>query len=122
MMLYKTIIGQITLLIIIMISMLVSCEKLDVLPETPSCIKKKIRQMKRAEVRNPPGSIWQFRYNDQIIYYIPPYCCDIPSELLDDKCNLICKPDGGFTGKGDGQCADFFNKRTNGVLIWQDDR
>ncbi len=121
-MLYKTIIGHTSLLMLLTIFAFVSCEKLDVLPETPSCIKKKIRQMKRAEVRNPPGSIWQFRYNDQIIYYIPPYCCDIPSELLDDKCNLICKPDGGFTGKGDGQCDDFYGKRIKGVLIWQDNR
>ncbi len=43
--------------------------------------------------------------------------------LYDSECNLICAPDGGFTGNGDGRCPD-------GILsgieftktVWQDER
>jgi hypothetical protein len=41
---------------------------------------------------------------------------------MDESCSIICSPDGGFSGKGDGNCIDFFEKRTNGKLIWRDKR
>lgn len=78
--------------------------------------------METAPVRNPPGSVWQYEYKGQSVYYIPAYCCDIPSQLLDSNCNQICSPDGGYTGAGDGKCADFFELRKNEKLIWQDSR
>jgi len=101
---------------------ILSCEKIDVPADTPGCIKAMIRDIKSDEVRNPPASVWKYDYNGQTVYYIPPYCCDIPSQLYDSECNLICSPDGGFTGAGDGKCTDFFSKRSNGSLIWQDTR
>jgi hypothetical protein len=73
-------------------------------------------------VRNPPGSIWRYEYNGKTVYYIPAYCCDMQSELFDGNCNKICSPDGGFTGKGDGKCSDFFTNRKNEKLIWKDER
>lgn len=103
-------------------TVLTSCEKVDVPTDTPNCIKRKIRQIKSDEVRNPPASVWQYDYNGQTVYYIPPYCCDRPSELYDSDCKLICSPDGGLSGSGDNKCSDFFSKRTNEKLIWQDDR
>jgi len=44
------------------------------------------------------------------------------SELYEDDCTLICAPDGGITGMGDGKCSDFFTERTAPELIWEDDR
>jgi len=99
-----------------------ACHKLDVPSGTPSCIKDKINAIKEEERRDPPGSVWRYDYNGETVYFIPSYCCDIPSELYDEKCNFICSPDGGITGAGDGQCTDFFNKRTNEQLIWKDTR
>lgn len=99
-----------------------ACTKEDVPAETPSCIKEKIEQIKKESVWNPPGSVWQYTYNNQTVYYIPARCCDIPSVLYDSQCNVICSPDGGLTGKGDGKCPDFFEKRKNETLIWQDSR
>ncbi len=90
--------------------------------EVPPCIKQVIEQMQAENVRNPPGSVWQYQYNGQTVYYIPAYCCDLPSQLLDSACNLICSPDGGYTGAGDGRCVDFFERRQNEKLIWQDSR
>lgn len=44
------------------------------------------------------------------------------SRLFDENCNRICAPDGGKTGKGDGKCPDFFEKRTDEKLVWKDER
>ncbi len=101
---------------------LTNCQKLDVPKDTPSCVKKEIKKIKSKSVRNPPAVVWQYEYNDKIVYYIPSYCCDAQSQLFDSECNQICSPDGGITGKGDGKCADFFAKRKNELLIWKDDR
>lgn len=105
---------------LVIIIFVASCNK-DIVPEgTPSCVEKKIKDIMSEPVRNPPAKVWKTNYNNQIVYYIPSYCCDIESELYDENCTLICKPDGGFTGHGDGQCIDF--SLQNEELIWEDDR
>jgi Domain of unknown function (DUF6970) len=88
----------------------------------PACIKNKIAELESAPARNPPASIWQYWYKFQTVYYIPPFCCDIKSELFDSDCNLICNPDGGFGGGGDDKCPDFLEYRTHERLIWEDSR
>ena len=98
-----------------------SCQKLDLPKGTPSCIKKEIRKILKEGKRNPPAEVWEYKYEGQTVYYIPPYCCDIMSVLLDDQCNIICHPDGGFNGGGDGKCIDFSKNRTEGKLIWKDE-
>jgi hypothetical protein len=113
---------SISIIIAFLISVLSSCEKNGLSKDTSSCILQKISEIKAENVRNPAGSIWQYEYKGRTVYYIPAYCCDMQSELLDENCNLICSPDGGFTGKGDGKCTDFFSTRKNEKLIWQDDR
>jgi len=70
---------------------------------------------------NSPGSIWRYIYKGETFYYVPPlWCCDIPSLLYDTKGNLICRPDGGFAGFGDGKCPDFLEQRSQGELLWSD--
>ena len=63
-----------------------------------------------------------YSYQGRTVYYIPPVCCDQLGQLYDQNCNLICNPDGGITGAGDGKCQDFFSSRTNGILLWEDKR
>jgi hypothetical protein len=99
---------------------LISCNNYGQSTETPTCIEGKIREIKNEGVRNPPGSIWQYKYNGNVVYYIPAHCCDQPSELFDANCNFICSPDGGFAGNGDGKCPDFFEDRSSEKLIWKD--
>jgi hypothetical protein len=88
----------------------------------PDCIKEKIQQLMQEPVRNPPAEVWQYDFEGKAVYFIPASCCDMYSELLYANCGVICAPDGGFTGRGDGKCPDFFSKRKNGILIWQDKR
>ena len=97
-----------------------SCKKESA--ASADCVRLKIQQLQQEPKRNPPAEIWQYIYEDNTVYYIPPYCYDQYSELLDDHCRLLCAPDGGIAGTGDGTCSDFFSKRTNGILIWRDNR
>ena len=94
----------------------------DLVSSAPDCILDQIRKMQADPVANPPASVWRYDYLGQVVYYIPPECCDEPSTLSDENCNYICSPDGGLTGKGDGKCSEFFDKRTNEQLVWKDER
>jgi hypothetical protein len=42
--------------------------------------------------------------------------------LYDAKGKILCHPEGGITGKGDGKCANFDKRKTNEQLVWQDPR
>ncbi len=90
--------------------------------KTSKCIAQKIEEFKTQKVTNPPTAIYQYTYNNQKVYFITSPCCDIPSALYDENCTKICAPDGGFTGKGDGKCTDFFKTRTDEKLVWKDSR
>lgn len=88
----------------------------------PAWAKDLINQEESGPVANPPASLVKCLYKDQEVYYLPPRCCDIPGTLFDSQGGKICSPDGGFTGKGDGQCPDFFELRKDCLVIWQDNR
>ncbi len=81
-----------------------------------------IKTWQSEPVGNPPRSVYSYDYKGQTVYYVPPQAGDQYSQLYDTQGNLICAPDGGLTGKGDGKCPDFASQASNKVLIWQDSR
>src|SRR6185369_12567791 len=81
-----------------------SCDKKQ--DEVPPCIQQMITDYINRPIQNPPAEFYQYDYKGQKVYYMAPPCCDQLSKLYDSNCNLICSPDGGFTGKGDGKCPD----------------
>src|SRR6056300_137275 len=97
------------------------CTKEDELA-LPFCIQQKIEALKKEAVWNPPAKIYRYNYQNQHVYFFPQHCCDIPSELYTENCNLLCLPDGRITGEGDGKCADFFRTRSAPLLVWEDTR
>ena len=100
-----------------------SCNKIEVPSTTPACVKKKIKQILKGGVWNPPAKVYSYSYQGEAVYYFPPRCCDVPSELFDKDCNLICQPEGRYWGGTYGICpSPFFTERTNEVLIWEDTR
>ncbi|NDK54875.1 hypothetical protein GWO68_02995 [Pontibacter sp. BT213] len=105
--------------------MAVSC-KPTATPETTNAqvpwLTDLIQQLEKEAPANPPAKIYSYTYNGQQVYYLTSRCCDIPSKLFDNDGNQLCEPDGGITGRGDGRCADFFEKRTNETIIWEDKR
>lgn len=91
-------------------------------PTVPACITELIKQFKAEEVQNPPRKIFQYMYNGELVFYVPPICCDFFSDLYNRDCKSIGHPDGGFTGRGDGTVSDFLKTRSDKKLVWQDDR
>ena len=90
--------------------------------ENPQWVNQLIEKYKAEPVGNPPQSIWRYEYQGQVVYYVPAQCCDMYSTLYAADGNVICAPNGGFDGKGDGRCEDFLSQRTQEQLIWQDPR
>lgn len=89
---------------------------------TPKCIQDLIAEFTREPIQNPPRKVYSYRYKNQLVFYIPPICCDQYSVLYDSSCKVLGHPDGGITGRGDGKVADFSQLATNEKLIWEDKR
>jgi hypothetical protein len=81
-----------------------------------------IAKIQSEPVSNPPTAIYSYAYRGGTVYFRPSRCCDIRSELYDATGALICQPDGGLTGKGDGRCPDFVAARTDERVVWLDPR
>lgn len=88
----------------------------------PEWLTKLIQKLESEPVANPPAAIYRYEYGGRVVYFLPQHCCDIASTLYDEAGNVICHPDGGITGKGDGRCPDFSSQRQNETLIWKDKR
>lgn len=108
-------------LIFLIIFTITSCEKDDLGIDVPKCIESKIKEIKKESVQNPPAQVWEWKVNGKTYYYITSGCCDQYNFLYDEKCNIVCAPDGGISGGGDGKCPESM-KQANQILIWEDDR
>jgi len=112
-----------TLFSIIAISFLSlsSCSKVEETKERPSCIDNKIEEILNEPVQNPAAQVWKWEDNVNTYYYITSDCCDQYNYLYNEKCEVVCAPDGGFTGGGDGNCPTFQGTIVQ-TLVWEDPR
>lgn len=90
--------------------------------EIPSCIQKKIDQIKEVPKWNPPAEVNEYIYQGKHVYLFSADCCDQFNELFDSNCNYICAPSGGITGSGDMKCTDFRTASQFVKLVWKDPR
>lgn len=91
--------------------------------ELPEFLEQLTEQFEAASASDSPGSIWRYSYEGRTVYYVPPLsCCDHLSTLYDADGAILCAPDGGLTGDGDGSCSDFFELRSAGHRVWRDAR
>lgn len=88
----------------------------------PKCILTKIDSIKKQPLWNPPAEIHAYELEGKKVYAISADCCDRFTTVVDANCNYVCAPSGGFTGRGDGKCIDFFSKAKHLRLVWKDDR
>ena len=85
----------------------------------PAPVANLIHELQTHPPANAPAYVASYRYRDQIVYYVPPRCCDIFSDLYDASGQLMCHPDGGLAGHGDGRCDDFLGQRTRDTILWR---
>jgi hypothetical protein len=103
--------------------LIAACARSPVAPDPlPAWLTSLIAQLEAAPPANPPASIARYDYHDEAVYFLPARCCDVPSTLYRADGTILCHPDGGFSGAGDGRCPDFFTARKNETLIWRDVR
>ncbi|WP_146134506.1 DUF6970 domain-containing protein [Aphanothece minutissima] len=88
----------------------------------PPWLQRLIGQLRAQPPGNPPRTVWRYRYRGQVVYYLPPQCCDQMSVLFDAGGTVIGAPDGGLSGRGDGRAGDFHAQRREGLLLWRDPR
>ncbi len=88
----------------------------------PAWLKARIAAVLAERKRNPITRILSYNYGGQTVYYQSAPCCDQFSQVFDSQGRLVCQPEGGITGKGDGKCRDFDKTKTNEKLVWQDPR
>jgi hypothetical protein len=81
-----------------------------------------VHDLESQPVANPPAFIARYDYGGGVVYYLPPRCCDIPSNVYRGDGTIICHADGGLTGGGDGRCPDFLSTRKNEKIVWKDQR
>jgi uncharacterized protein DUF6970 len=102
------------------------CGSNPVVPDSstasPAWLTPLIRQLETQPVANPPAFIARYEYKGDSVYFVPQRCCDVMSVVYRSDGAVICHPDGGFAGNGDGRCADFFAERRNQRMIWRDPR
>ena len=112
---------NIIIIIIVLIIFNTCCDKRELDSEIPACIEEEIEIFKNSAVKEPSAQVWKWQVDDKTYYYIPSECCDQFNFLYDENCQIICAPDGGFSGAGDGNCPDFQGpiERT---LVWVDQR
>ena len=100
----------------------IGCASPSMEQPVPEWLDQVIASIEAEPVSNPPSLIARYAYRGQTVYYRPPRCCDIASTLYDSTGHVMCGPDGGLTGKGDGRCADFHASRSDETIVWQDRR
>ena len=110
----------------LMLLTIAGCGRNPPAPDTPSSappwVMAMISRLGTEPVANPPASVARYDYKGQDVYFVPQRCCDVMSVLYGSDGAVICHPDGGISGKGDGRCADFFADRHNERIIWRDSK
>jgi hypothetical protein len=111
-------------IIISVISLVLSgsqCTK-NKIADIPTCVQKKINDIKAQPKWNPPATVTEYLYNGKTVFLFTSDCCDQYNVLYDNNCNYICAPSGGFTGQGDGKCKYFYTTATLVREVWKDTR
>lgn len=109
---------------VIMLFLLVACHREADEPtpnEVPACIQLLIGQGQDGQ-RNSSESyvaIYRYKYQKRYVYFGEADCCDQYNLLVDTHCQVLCAPNGGFTGGGDGKCPDFFKEASEETELWR---
>lgn len=76
------------------------------------------------EIRNgtekfPPIAINEYSYRGKKVFLYSADCCDQFDIVIDENCQTICAPSGGFEGSGDHRCDSFFAESKLVRNIWK---
>jgi|GEM_PF-3431227 len=70
-----------------------------------------------AKLYRPYGTQYRDLYQGDFVFFVPsPGYPDSLSTLYDRCSQLLCHPDGGISGRGDGRCRDFVEQPLDNVV------
>jgi hypothetical protein len=104
----------VNIILVLLFVELLSCQKIDVPKGTLRWVKKKIRIEQKHFIY-----VSEYSYYGQDIFLFKGDYCEVPSYLFDHNGVLICEPDGGEFGMGDGKCLDFYTSSIIIKKIWK---
>ena len=115
----KTIQFKFLFALVVIIGLFSGCKKLNLPVTVPDCVERDIKRFERQDGGfDNAVAVYQWLVDGKIYYYYASDCCDQFNYLYDEECNLVCAPDGGFGGNGDGNCPEFVGDITE-VLVWK---
>ncbi len=101
--------------IIVLITFLTGCEKLDVEKGTPRCVRAEIRKAGTCTEH-----VTRYTYKGQTVYVFDGDNCDDGAQaIIDDRCRVLCVLGGIAGNHNDPGCPNFWQEVTQPVLIWQ---
>jgi hypothetical protein len=106
----------------IAICALFGCHHEPIETALPSCIQDYVKTVQQQPKSDPAAQVNEYIYQGKTVYYLPIWSPDAFNLVYDDGCQYICAPDGGFTGSGDGKCADFWKTAQFVRVAWKDAR
>ena len=97
------------------------CQRDPVAPDQPpDWLLSLIAEFERQPPDYRPPVVASYVYDGAVVYYVAPRCCDVYSDLYTMAGSIVCHPDGGITGGGDGRCPSFFATRRDERVVWTD--
>jgi hypothetical protein len=85
----------------------------------PTWLKAKIATIEATPKFAEATVIWKLQYKDEDAYLFVAPCCDQFNTLYSATGVLLCSPNGGITGRGDGKCPDAITPKTKYVVVWR---
>lgn len=100
--------------------MITHCTDRDVPDETPSCIRKSIRQFNRRAACDTGATVTRYTFQESVIYVFSPGNCgaDQSAQVVDAACDNVCTL-GGFTGNIVCNGDTLYREVTNEEVIWR---
>ena len=104
---------------------LTSCENLDIAPEVPNCVEKKIKYFNKhtfCEDREPSvkASVEEYKFQNKTVYVLIEGNCnpDSGAEVIDSNCNKLGYL-GGFANIQEVDGVAFYPNATFIRKVWE---
>lgn len=110
-------------LLILVLLILSSCSKREnICPKQlyPDCINSNIQVILQSPVQSIKATVKKYLYQGQTVYLISTNFPDAPSQVYNEKCDLICSI-GGIGGETSTTCINW-NNATFLETVWTDPR
>lgn len=86
--------------------------------DLPDWLRSSLARVQQGAHPAAPLYVAVYVFREDTTYYVPPTCCDVRSVLFDSSGHVVCRPDGGIMGRGDGRCPDFFALAERIRTVW----